>query len=80
MLPFWPDEFTGLWALRLADGDLGRVVVVMVEGDESAQEVRCVHHLTSGRPTDPCTRTDLASIDESRGFCATTREPARCGR
>lgn len=36
MLPFWPDEFTGLWALRLADGDLGRVVVVMVEGDEIA--------------------------------------------
>ena len=40
MLPFWPDEFTGLWALRLADGDLGRVVVVMVEGDEIAPPCR----------------------------------------
>jgi hypothetical protein len=32
--PFWPSEFEGIWALRLAGGERGRVVVLMVDGED----------------------------------------------
>lgn len=34
IMPFWPDEFEGLWVLRVLDGEAGRVVVVMTRNDD----------------------------------------------